>query len=533
MRHLPLTSLGAVCLAITTAVPTRAQTRVLRETAPPITGSLSLEDAVQRGLRDAPDIRLSAQLAEVALGAAISARAVYDATVTTSVMHSRQNTLRLVPATDTTQNPSLQSSLTSSVTSTATLERRLPWGGVVISPQVSVTGAAAGGAPAQSHATTSLAFTVPLARDRFGVFSRDVADAANTEATATRHDLRQAAANGVLQIANAYWSYLGAQRRLAVAVAAEQRARQNLAQTMQLVAADERPASDLVQLRGNLSTRISSRISSEQAALEAWRTLTSLLGLGDVGVVDLPDASTDFPSLPDSASLGAPLDARERQALVDEALRRRPDLASATTRVHEMELALTTSVHLMRPVVNLVGQIGYSGLDQGSGVQHYVSPLYRNGSPLNASLQLTYQFTPTNSDAAGRYRQSAAALEQQRIAQATTQRVVATGVVAAIEGARRSITSAQAAHAATEAAQQSVKNEGRKFRLGSATALEITIADDGLTNALLAEVAASQNYATAIARLQFELGTIVVGEGGALTANVADLLRAPSVVIQP
>jgi outer membrane protein TolC len=166
-------------------------------------------------------------------------------------------------------------------------------------------------------------------------------------------------------------------------------------------------------------------------------------------------------------------------------------------------------------------------------VQQYISPLYRHWSPLNATVQIAYQFSPINSDASGRFREASAALDAQRIARGVVERSITTGVVVTLANVRRSIASAQASETATAAARQTVENELHKFRLGSSTVIDVTLSEDGLTNALLAEVAARQSYANAIARLQYELGTLVSGDRQAFTGNVSSLLRAPSIIATP
>ncbi|MEO8624656.1 MAG: TolC family protein [bacterium] len=528
------TTIAAAALLMSVAPVIGAQTRPVRQSeSNRIAGPLSLNDAVERALRDDPAIRISAQAAEVALGLAISTHAAYDATVRTSVSHIRDNGLRVVTPTTSGVDPSIASALTSSVTSVLSAQQYLPWAGLTVSPQVSMTSAGTPGALAQSRATAALAVTVPLARDRGGMLQRSAEGAAYAEVDATGHDLRQASASGVFQVVTAYWAYVGAQRRLDVFIVAEDRAKRNLVQTTALVAADERPAADLVQLRGNVASKMSARISAEQAVLEAWRSLAALIGVGDLDIANTPKASTEFPALPAKSNIRPAASANETQALVNDALIRRADFAAASTRIHELEMSVRASDHLARPVIDVVAQFGYNGLEQGWGVQQFVSPLYRNRSPLNATVQLVYQFAAANTFAAGQARQAAAGLETQHESQRSIERSITTGVIVSIDGLRRSIQSSEASHLSTEAAQQTVDNELRKFRLGTSTVFDIILAEDNLTNALLGDVAGLQGYATAIARAQYEMGTLVTGERKVPTVNVAGLLQAPSIVATP
>ncbi|MEO8561610.1 MAG: TolC family protein [bacterium] len=497
------------------------------------THPLTLADVVERALRDDPNLHLGEQLADGALGAAISSHALYDMTVQTSVAHSRQNGLQLgAPPQPGSPSP-IRTALSSTVISSVSAQKRLPWGGLTIAPQFSISGAGTPGIVAQSRATTALGVTVPLGRDRGGALASSSQAAAYAEADATVADLRQAASASALQAVYSYWAFIAAQQRLAVLNATEERARRNLSQARDLVAADERPAADLVQLRGSVASRIASRVSAEQSLLDAWRTLAARFGAGDVDITEIPRGGSDFPELPDSASLRSAPSASETRALIDAALGQRSDVAATTTRVRESEYVVRAANHLMRPVVDVVAQIGYSGLDQGSGLNPYLSPLYRNWSPLNATIQFVYEFSAVNSDASGRYRQATANLDAQRISRGVLERSITTGVVVALSDVRHTIASAQASRTSTLAAQQSVENELHMFRLGSATVIDVVLSEEGLTSALLAEIAGRQSYAGALARLQFELGTLVTGDRQAFVGNIAALTRAPAIIATP
>jgi outer membrane protein len=531
MRRL-ITLIAAAGVTFSAAPGARAQRAQPLPSAPPITAPLSLAEVVQRALRDDPDVHISEQAADAALGVAIQTHAIYDASLQSSVSHSRQNGLRLVPSTS-GGAPAVASALTSSVTSSFTVQQRLAWGGIIVAPQVSVTGAGAPGVEAQSKSSASLGVTVPLSRDRFGALSRDQLAAAYVASDAAGHDVRQAAATGIYQATNAYWAYVTARDRLDVYVTAEERAKLNLAQTSELVAADERPASDLVQLRGNVANKTAARINAEQSVLEAWRSVAGLLGVGDQSIAAMPRPATALLEPPADSTILTTFTEAQTRALVNAALRARPDLAAVTTRVRQLSLTIQTTQQLQRPVINVVGQFGYGGIDQGWGVSQYVRPLYRNWSPLNATLQLVYQLTPSNSDAAGQERQAVAAFDQQRISQGSITREITTGAIVARDGLVRSIVAAGAADDATDGARKTVDNEHHKFRLGSSTVFDIIAAEDGLTNALLGQVGAQQTYANAVTRLQYETGALVTGEGRSLTPNIAGLVQVPAVLTKP
>jgi outer membrane protein len=69
-----------------------------------------------------------------------------------------------------------------------------------------------------------------------------------------------------------------------------------------------------------------------------------------------------------------------------------------------------------------------------------------------------------------------------------------------------------------------VQNELTKRQAGTATLLDVVNMEDRLVSAQVAEIAARQAYAVAIAQLRYETGTLVRKDGNTFDVRIRDVL---------
>jgi outer membrane protein TolC len=485
------------------------------DSAAPVAAALTLGDVVRRAIEDGPDVRTSALAVDAARGASLAAQAAFDAQLQAGVANNRTNNL--------TWSESLVSALSTSETYSLGARKRLQHGGVTLAPQLSVNRVGTPDTPAlpQSRALAAVAATVPLARDRGGSLARAAGDVAGLELRATESDLGYAAASGVYQTLTAYWGYVAARRRLDVYRGTEERAASMIERTTALVAADERTPADLTQLRGNYASKRAQRIGAEQAVVEAWLQLAQRLALPPANVATPPATTSDFPRV-------APgLDSVDIRPIVARALAARQDFHAVGARAAGARRNAAAAAGASRPQVDVVVQVGYSGLVRGGGMNPLLQPFYRNTSGMNASVQLQVSRPLGNVDARGQAARADAALASTALAQRETERRVQMGVAVAVEAVRQAARVLAEAQRALGIVREAVTNEQRRFQLGSSTAFDIVLAEDNLTSALLAEANAQQTYAAGLARLHHEAGTLVQRRAGVLSADPARILRLP------
>jgi outer membrane protein TolC len=491
-------------------------------------GGITLQEALESVLEHGTQVQLGVRQVTIGEGALLSARAPFDAELTTSLAAARSNST--TPLAD--GRP--MSALTSTVASSVALSKRFD-AGLLVTPRVDITRslvAGVVGAPT-SRASIGLDVTLPLLRDRGGRITAAAERAAREALDASVFDVRHAAAASVLAVAVAYWDDLAAEARLDVYRSSEQRASRLVDDTRRLVDADERPAADLKQLRANLALKRAARLAGEQASVEARERLALAMGVAVDQSGELPRAGSDFP--PVGAGDGAAVDSTHRRATASAGaedslaatLRARADLSALKARTAAARVQLGAARSALRPRLDHSVGLGYQGLALDRGVGGALSSLYSNVPGLDASVRLSYELPLGSLAGRGERVQSIAAYEQTRIREAELERQIASGVRVAREALRHGRDALLASREAVALSREAVENEKRKFQLGMSTLFDVILAEDALTNARLGEIAGQQAYAVAIAHLRYETGAIVGGSGERWRVSAALLEHEP------
>jgi outer membrane protein len=488
--------------------------RAAAQEVPIPAAGLALADVVGATLRSNPDVQLAAQQAEVLRGVLRAAGAPFDTQLVSNGTGSRTHVL----------DPRDGGAAIQKEFSYEMGVQRLFRNGVSVQPGVSLTRSwlsTLPGSATRNAASVGMAATVPLLRDWGGAVSAASERAAGHDYKSGLLGLRHITAERVLSAVVAYWDYVAAQRRLEVFGSSEARAQLTADQTRVLLEAEERTTTDLTQILGNLSSKRVSRILAEQTLVEARQVLGLAIGLPAEEIMVMAPPATSFPALP------VPLAARSRPAdLLQDAYERREDLAAAEQDLLSAQTLLDASRSDMKPRLDVVLGTGYNAAESGPAFTNFFGPLYRPQPKLDGSLQLSYQFPIANSGARGRLLQTASLSEEQRIVRDNLRRRISTGVYVASEALTRGEAGMRESEQAVRLLESTVQAEQRKFQLGVSTLFDVVQAQDGLTNALLSQIQSQRNYAVAIATLQFQSGTLLVGEPNP-TVDVGSLQSPP------
>ncbi|MET0399631.1 MAG: TolC family protein [Longimicrobiaceae bacterium] len=384
------------------------------------------------------------------------------------------------------------------------IDRRLR-SGIVVSPQLSVSRAETPGSDVlpRSLATASLDVLLPLGRGRGGGLPAARERAAHGAHQASAADLRQQRSASVLRSVEAYWGYLAAVKRLEVQREAENRAARLVEETRRLVAADQRPAADLVRVEASLASRRAARLAEEQGLTAARRDLGLAMGIPAASLAALPAPATPFP-VPGSGAAGAiPTPA----AVAAEALRTRPDLAALRARRQAAHTLLRGARGEMRPRLDLGVRVGYTGVEDGAALHGMLPPL-SGRSGVHAEVRISSGLALGNREAEGLALQSAADEQDAADAERELARTIALQAEAAVETLRRSAAELDQAAEAARLNSLAVENERRRFQLGGATLFDVLYAEDGLTSATLARIEGELRHAVALARLRAAAGSL-------------------------
>ena len=389
--------------------------------------------------------------------------------------------------------------------------------GLTVSPSLSFSRLDAVGQSvgARNQAVASLGVTMPLLRGRGGGMAVANERAAAMLYGASAAELAHQRSATLLAAVEAYWNYAAVYARLEVLRQTEARSGRTLEQTRMLVEADERPAVDLLPLQANLASRRAAVISGERALITARQQLGRAMGIAPEAVMRLPPPSTAFPGGPGPGGIAAD------PGVVDEALRRRPDLDAARQQHQATRDLLDGYCREGRPRLDLSLTLGYQGLEAGSELGRLVSPFYSELGGMHTRVEVAYGFPLRNRLAGGRTRQGLASERQAQLAYAELRRQVQLDAAAALEtlqlSARELVLFGEAARLHAGA----LESEQRRYQLGTSTIFDIISAEDGLTSATLAEIDARTRYAVALARLRHETGTLLDGPSVRLDALTA------------
>ena len=354
--------------------------------------------------------------------------------------------------------------------------------------------------PNQSNLSVNL--TQPLLRGR----GREVVGALERineiELEAADQDLTQMRSERALVSLVSYWEYLAALRTLEILQSSESRSRELLDRTQELINGGSRPASDLTQAQANLSGHISQRLAAEQSLFAVGHVLALALGLTTNNVNMPPPPADDFPPVADG-------EAPSSAALIQEALNRRSDIAAARNRLRQDQVGLTAAQNALRPRLDLSASAGYSGLDVGSSFDKFLTPFWASVSGPNASVSLTLDLPVGNDAAIGQFIQSRSALSQRTVGLTDLERTIRSNVLVARNHLIRSAARIRSAQAAAELYRTAIIDEQLRQELGLSTVIDLIVTEERLTESLLEEISARLSYASAIASLRYETGSLV------------------------
>lgn len=354
--------------------------------------------------------------------------------------------------------------------------------------------------PNQSNLSVSL--TQPLLRGRGREIVGAIERMNEIEREASDQDLAQMRSNRALISVIAYWQYLAALRTLEILQSSEARSRDLVGRTQELIDGGNRPASDLTQARANLAGHMSQRLAAEQRLFEAGHFLGLSLGLttNDVNLPPLP--ADNFPPITED-------EAPPSTTLVQQALQQRSDIAAARDRLRQERVGLTAALDALQPRLDLSASAGYSGLDVGGSFDKFLTPFWASVSGPNASVGLTLELPVGNASAKGQLVQSRSALSQRTVGLADLERTIRSNVLVARDNLIRSAERVRSSQAAAGLYRTAIVDEQLRQELGLSTVIDLIVTEERLTDSLLEEISARLSYASAIATLRYETGSLL------------------------
>jgi outer membrane protein len=498
-------------IALATGAAAISAISAAADAAPP--AALSLLTAVRLTLEHDPNVAIEAARVDTARGLLQVASGVFDPVVSSGLNPAEQTE----PKTFTTSQE------TRTLQSTLGVSKQFR-NGLSIEPQFEIDRAqditgVAPGSEASNLGTFTFVIRQPLLRGRGRAAVQAAELAAGREVVASGFDLRHTVAQRVLVVASQYWQVRAAEDNLEVLRASERSSGELLANTRKLIAADQVPAADLVQLEASLAAAESARIGGERDLFTQRSALGREIGLDAAEIASLPLPADPFPGIrPEEV----PPVAAAGHSYIDLGLRHRADLEAARQRLAETDLERPAAENALKPKLDLVLSPGYSGLTGGANTASFFSPLYRNVPGASAVASLAFSWATFNQAARGNLLQIDAARRQNALSVELVAKGIGADVPAALDAVRRDAFQLARAAEAVRLYERAVANEEKKLKGGSSTLLDLINQKDRLTAAGQAEVASELALALAILNLRFLTGTLL-GErpGGPAGATAA------------
>lgn len=472
-------------------------------------------DAVRMTLARDPNVAIEVTRVDTARGALRIASGRFDPVVASGLTQTDENLPKSPTASQETRTLEGTLGVTQEFRSGLTMEPQL-----LLDRTENVTA----GSGALNTGTLTFQIRQPLLRGRGRAAVQAEELAAEREVAASGLDLRQAVAQRVQIVAAQYWQALAAERDLEVLRASERSSRELLDNTRKLIAADQVPAADLVQLEASLAATESARIGGERDLFTARQNLGREIGLDPAEIAALPLPSDPFP---DVSPAEVPPPARSA-AFIELAVRRRTDVEAARQRQAEADLRRQAAENALKPQLDLVLRPGYSGLADGGNAAGFFSPLFRNVPGASSVLSLALSWPTLNQRALGALLQADAARRQNELVVALLVKGIGADVPAALDAVGRDALRLEKAREAVRLFERTFANEEKKLRAGTSTLLDLITQRDRLTAARQTEVSAELALALSLLDLRFRTGTLL-GEGGALgEVGPARLTTLPS-----
>lgn len=484
-----------------TATATATTTSATAQDVPRITLGQALGAAIERN----PTIRIQASQVAINEGLVQQATGAFDYTISALLQGTYGKA-------DRQESVSYQAGVS-----------KLLQNGITVGPLAEAEQELSGNV-AYTETIVGLAFTIPLLQG----LGTDVVTAQQRAAVATlesqEHQLRFVTATQLLQVIQAYWSLKAAEEQLAIDVQVENRYRELVSMTEDLVKGSIQPAAQITQARASLEQSVASRIAGEQDLTEAAQSLAVLIGLPNHEVAIAPRAADALPAQQSVSTF----DRATTERLVELALERRDDLHAAEKAVESNRILLVATQNQLLPKLQLQIAGGLGGLTEGGRQAQDLIPGEAEVNGLAAQGTITFSFPIQNNVAKGQVVAQQGIVSQSVDNARLISSQISTAVVDAAQGLARAYGELVKLDSAFALFRQSVSDQRELFKLGMASIVDVTTTEQSLASAQSQRLSAQLNYANAIAQLRYATGTLLPPPGPRAEAQIEQAARVPS-----
>ncbi|MFH2047565.1 MAG: TolC family protein [Pseudomonadota bacterium] len=483
---------------------------------------LSIIDAIKTTLSHQPSIKIQEEEVQISKGALQQTQGQFDPTIIADINRTRNST----PLTAADRALYGRSKDVENLTTyTMSLSKKLR-NGITIKPNLQMTrnDDLSFGAQTTNKSSVNFALIFPLLKGSGKEAAGAEEMSAKIRLQASERDLRHTVSASVLETGNAYWTLLAAFMNLKILKETESRAQQLLEDVEKLVEADERPSSDLDQLRANLASKTGNRIQGEQNLYENYQQLGIAMGLQYSKIIELPTPADIFPELLSEKKLSI---ISQREKFFQISTENRADLIALKKLQESARILLSAARLNMRPQLDLSFSMGYQGLEESDSESGYYDAFQENVRGLNGSAMISLVYPFGNNAPKGLYYQRKSSYQQARIRSTDLERNIHSDVAIAINALIQRTKELQESQKSVASYKKALENEKFKLKIGLSTVIDVVGIEDKYRNALLTDVVSHRQYAGALLQLRFATGTLLHEYNGEYTITMEQLAEIP------
>ncbi|NML85211.1 TolC family protein [Polaromonas sp.] len=485
----------------------------------------SLADAVQLTLHQEPSVSISRQQIAASQGQLLSARAPFDRLWNAGV--SQQQSYTPIPASGGAALASRQLGYSAGVS-------QLLESGVVLNPTVSVNRIRDDAANSTAPSTSNVAFNVviPLRKGAGRSVTTAPVTAAALSLEASRSSYLHTQAQAVARTVTAYWDVVAGHQSLDLALQAEARAGELLADARKLARADEIPNADLLKYEVRREAQESDRLRSALQLRQALQVLSQAMNTPIEALEAAPRGLDAFPRAED-AQLGLLDDPAAVARFLASGADRRNDIRAAEQRLRAANTLAEAARSNSATQLDLGLSVGYSGMTEGRAGAATLLALGQPARGANIGLTLNYTLPGGDFERRGLILQREAAAGQAQTDFEFLRLRVRGDMQTQLDALRAAIAQLDKANTQRRLQTAVYENEKRSYRAGFSTLLDLFTTESQLTAYQTGWVQAQRDFARALVLFRFQTASLLsFGLGGADRVE-ENLLQAGSLTTLP
>ena len=355
----------------------------------------------------------------------------------------------------------------------------------------------------ENNTSATVSIKQPLLRGRGRYITTANENAAGIEIESQQLNTQFIASGEVFNMVVGYWQYLSAERSLDVYRENEDRVRKVLNITEELIKADKKPSSELLQIQADLKDKERQTITARQRSYSARQNLGRTIGLsiGESELIGTP--KNNFPKIEDVP------DGLNLQSLLKIANQNRTDLKALKKSLDALSIYVDVAKNNTKPQLDLTASLTYGGTDAGNGPHRLFTALgQQEGRNYQAGLGVSYVFPIQNNFAEANLLSNQLQYSDREIQLKNQIRNIELNVSIAYNNLVNNIDAVKKSKQSLDYYTTVFENEQYKFQAGLTTLLNLILFQERLTFAQLDYINNQHQFANAINNLRYETGTI-------------------------